>query len=691
MAPGQVPHHSTPWREAHYSYLLSPLMGFLSRAWSRLRGPGPSEPWLVEAVTGENLVEGGLQGEVKASLAISHGPWARHPQGEAEDSGVPQENGEADLESCLDLKPSNSPPEAWGLLGSKENSEKDANSVPREQGREITDGQPLSPSLQIRALQGSDKSPGEEKAEEEGVTKFSYPSSHWEWSDVKKEAPTASTFPESSGSQLGTCVYCPEEEEDQATEEKGTENEARKTSVSPSLAGSSSRAWGYCPGERPREKGRKACEAPGKEADPEPWSSLPAQRHLLGALENQRSKNGKEEEDDSALGATEKGGAKGPSSISSTSASGRAWVCQPGENVEEEEKSDSGSAEEEGETEASSPTLPTSAFWKAWVYHPGEDTEEDEDSDWESTEEEEDAEASSPTPATSALLKAWVYRPGEDTEEEDEDSDWESTEEEGEAETSSPTPATSALLKAWVYRPGEDTEEEDECEQNEDKGEDCGAAAWGQHPSLQAQSAHLRGWLYQPGKETEEGEAEEEWGDSETSPFRVAFYLPGEKPPPPWTAPKLPLRLQRRLRLSQTLTQDPDPETPPKSRKVRFSEKVTVHFLAVWAGPAQAARRGPWEQFARDRSRFARRIAQVQEKLGPCLTPASRARAWARLGNAPSSLTPIPASTQTLSFPLIASEAPAQATPLSQAMATPPHTPSLEAPALSLNLNGRRG
>ncbi|KAG3256459.1 protein phosphatase 1 regulatory subunit 15A [Ictidomys tridecemlineatus] len=589
MAPGQVPHHSTPWREAHYSYLLSPLMGFLSRAWSRLRGPGPSEPWLVEAVTGENLVEGGLQGEVKASLAISHGPWARPPQGEAEDSGVPQENGEADLESCLDLKPSNSPPEAWGLLGSEENSEKDASSVPREQGIEITDGQPLSHSLQIRALQGSDKSPGEEKAEEEGVTKFSYPSSHWEWSDVKKEAPAASTFPESSGSQLGTCVYCPEEKENQATEEKGTENEARKTSVSPSLAGSSSRAWGYCPGERPREKGRKACGAPGKEADPEPWSSVPAQRHLLGALENQPSKNGKEEEDDSALGATEKGGAKGPSSISSTSASGRVWVCQPGENAEDQ-KSDLGSAEEEGESEASSPTLPT-----------------------------------------------------------------------------------SALLKAWVYRP------------------DCGAAAWGQHPSLQAQSAHLRGWLYQPGKETEEEEAEGKWGDSETSPFRVAFYLPGEKPPPPWTAPKLPLRLQRRLRLSQTLTQDPDPETPPKSRKVRFSEKVTVHFLAVWAGPAQAARRGPWEQFARDRSRFARRIAQAQEKLGPCLTPASRARAWARLGNAPSSLTPLPASTQTLFFPLISSEAPAQATPLSQAMATPPHTPSLEAPALSLNLTGRRG
>lgn len=116
---------------------------------------------------------------------------------------------------------------------------------------------------------------------------------------------------------------------------------------------------------------------------------------------------------------------------------------------------------------------------------------------------------------------------------------------------------------------------------------------------------------------------------------------------------------------------------------MRFSEKVSIHYLVVWAGPAQAARQGPWEQFARDRSRFARRIAQVEEVLGPCFTLAARARAWARLGNPSPPLAVTPATTQT------SSTSSAQATPLSHTVISP--FPVFVAMPPCLDLSWRRG
>ncbi|XP_019406624.1 PREDICTED: protein phosphatase 1 regulatory subunit 15A [Crocodylus porosus] len=77
-----------------------------------------------------------------------------------------------------------------------------------------------------------------------------------------------------------------------------------------------------------------------------------------------------------------------------------------------------------------------------------------------------------------------------------------------------------------------------------------------------------------------------------------------------------------------------DQEGNRAAKKVHFSPVVTVHPLIVWDFASRAARCGPWEQLARDRCRFHRRIEQAQAVLGPCLEPGHRAKAWRRINRA---------------------------------------------------------
>jgi len=52
---------------------------------------------------------------------------------------------------------------------------------------------------------------------------------------------------------------------------------------------------------------------------------------------------------------------------------------------------------------------------------------------------------------------------------------------------------------------------------------------------------------------------------------------------------------------------------------------VTVLNQLEWADAYQQARCGPWEQYARDRDRFARRIREVECQIGWVLNAEHRA------------------------------------------------------------------
>ncbi|XP_068097253.1 protein phosphatase 1 regulatory subunit 15B-like [Hyperolius riggenbachi] len=66
-------------------------------------------------------------------------------------------------------------------------------------------------------------------------------------------------------------------------------------------------------------------------------------------------------------------------------------------------------------------------------------------------------------------------------------------------------------------------------------------------------------------------------------------------------------------------------------KKVRFSSSVAVHHIVAWNYAYRMARKGPWEEYARDHCRFQKRIAETEAAIGYCLESRHREKIWAAL------------------------------------------------------------
>ncbi|XP_059362332.1 protein phosphatase 1 regulatory subunit 15B [Carassius carassius] len=67
----------------------------------------------------------------------------------------------------------------------------------------------------------------------------------------------------------------------------------------------------------------------------------------------------------------------------------------------------------------------------------------------------------------------------------------------------------------------------------------------------------------------------------------------------------------------------------PNFKKVKFSPIVQVHKMQAWSFAFQASRKGPWEEFARDRDRFRKRIRETEKAIGYCFSLSHREKLWA--------------------------------------------------------------
>lgn len=61
---------------------------------------------------------------------------------------------------------------------------------------------------------------------------------------------------------------------------------------------------------------------------------------------------------------------------------------------------------------------------------------------------------------------------------------------------------------------------------------------------------------------------------------------------------------------------------------VKFNLIPEMHHLHMWSFAYKQSRKGHWEQFARDRDRFSRRIKQFEQEMTSILSPMHREKIY---------------------------------------------------------------
>ncbi|CAB1323545.1 unnamed protein product [Coregonus sp. 'balchen'] len=76
-------------------------------------------------------------------------------------------------------------------------------------------------------------------------------------------------------------------------------------------------------------------------------------------------------------------------------------------------------------------------------------------------------------------------------------------------------------------------------------------------------------------------------------------------------------------------------------KKVRFSPLVQVHVMHTWPFARQMSRKGPWEELARDRDRFRKRIQETEQAIGYFFSQSHREMIRANLLSTSTSAMPL--------------------------------------------------